>query len=73
MSKFTFKVGEKTATGETTKISGIASSRFESTGKCPYCNKKFKAGNNPGQFKSAGEVESTLRFSIRRHYNSEHK
>lgn len=73
MSSFTFDVGGKKAKGTVKKISGVVNHRFEATGKCPFCNKSFTVGNNPGQFRKESEVTGTLKFNIRRHYKTFHE
>lgn len=73
MAKFTFTVGDKTATGSVEKIKISINATHRATGKCPYCSQSFKIGFNPGDLKSRGHAESDLRSTIRRHYRNKHK
>lgn len=72
MAKFTFKVGDKIATGNVERVQIKVNITYQATGKCPYCNSPFKIGFNPGDIKSKGSAESDLRSTVRRHYRNVH-
>ena len=73
MGSFSFDIGGKKVSASTKKIRGASGHRFEASGKCPFCNKSFSAGNMPGAVRSESEVEASLRFTLKRHYNTQHK
>lgn len=73
MAKFTFTVGDKTATGNVERVQITVNITYRATGKCPYCNSPFKIGFNPGELKTKGAAESDLRSTIRRHYRKAHE
>lgn len=72
MSSFTFDIGGKKVNASVTKVKGAINHRFEATGKCPFCKQAFTVGNNPGQFRTEAEVKASLKFTMKRHYNSKH-
>lgn len=69
ISSFQFDIGEKTGSGTVESISGF----YRAKGKCPYCNKEYKAGYSPGDKRTKGEVIASVKFNVNRHFKKSHK